>query len=51
MGRVPGFAFFADSLVVKTGQQALLGQVTPEALATQWADALTKAKKKQMAGQ
>jgi multiple sugar transport system substrate-binding protein len=40
------FAFFADSLAVKTTQQALLGQLTPEQLATQWATYLTKAQKK-----
>ena len=44
---LPGFAYFADSIAVKTGQQALLGQITPEAMNKQWADALTKAKKKE----
>lgn len=44
-----GFAYFADSIAVKTSQQALLGQITPEAMNMQWADALTKAKKKDMA--
>ena len=44
-----GFAYFADSIAVKTSQQALLGQITPEQLNTLWADALTKAKKKDMA--
>ncbi|QEN86787.1 sugar ABC transporter substrate-binding protein [Labrys sp. KNU-23] len=39
------FAFFADSIAVKTTQQALLGQLTPEQLAEQWADYLTKAQK------
>jgi multiple sugar transport system substrate-binding protein len=43
------FAFFADSLAVKTTQQALLGQLTPEQLATQWATYLTKAQKKYLA--
>ena len=47
---LPGFAYFADSLVVKTGQQALLGQITPEAMNQQWAAYLTKAKLKQMSG-
>ncbi len=47
---LPGFAYFADSLVVKTGQQALLGQITPEAMNQQWAVYLTKAKLKQMSG-
>jgi multiple sugar transport system substrate-binding protein len=44
---LPGFAFFADSLVVKTGQQALLGQISPEEMNRQWAAYLTKAKLKQ----
>lgn len=43
---VSGFAYFADSLVVKTGQQALLGQITPEEMMRQWAAYLTKAKQK-----
>ena len=43
------FAFFASSLAVKTTQQALLGQLTPEQLATQWATYLTKAQKKYLA--
>lgn len=47
---LPGFAFFADSLVVKTGQQALLGQISPEDMNRQWAAYLTKAKSKQMGG-
>ncbi|WP_131114614.1 ABC transporter substrate-binding protein [Lichenihabitans psoromatis] len=45
---LPGFAFFADSLAVKTSQQALLGQITAEQMNTQWAAYLTKAKQKQM---
>jgi multiple sugar transport system substrate-binding protein len=45
---LPGFAYFADSLVVKTGQQALLGQISPEEMNKQWAAYLTKAKSKQM---
>jgi multiple sugar transport system substrate-binding protein len=44
---LPGFAYFADSLVVKTGQQALLGQISPEEMNRQWAAYLTKAKSKQ----
>jgi multiple sugar transport system substrate-binding protein len=40
------FAFFADSLVVKTSQQALLGQLDPKDMAGQWADYLTKSQKK-----
>ncbi|HEY2683857.1 MAG TPA: sugar ABC transporter substrate-binding protein [Steroidobacteraceae bacterium] len=47
---LPGFAFFADSLVVKTGQQALLGQISAQQMATQWAAYLTKAKQKQAGG-
>ncbi|CAM5765855.1 ABC transporter substrate-binding protein [Labrys miyagiensis] len=43
------FAFFADSIAVKTTQQALLGQLTPEQLAGQWADYLTKAQQKYLA--
>ncbi|WP_150117659.1 ABC transporter substrate-binding protein [Microvirga vignae] len=43
------FAFFADSLAVKTTQQALLGQLSPKDMADQWADYLTKAQKKYLA--
>ncbi|MFO1151887.1 MAG: sugar ABC transporter substrate-binding protein [Alsobacter sp.] len=43
------FAFFADSIAVKTTQQALLGQLTPDAMAKQWADYLTKAQQKYLA--
>ena len=43
------FAFFKDSLVIKTSQQALLGDITPEELANQWADYLTKAQQKYLA--
>jgi multiple sugar transport system substrate-binding protein len=46
---LPEFAFFADSIVPKTGQQALLGQITPEEMAKQWADLLTKAQQKFLA--
>jgi multiple sugar transport system substrate-binding protein len=45
---LPGFAYFADSLVVKTSQQALLGQISPEDMNKQWAAYLTKAKQKQL---
>jgi multiple sugar transport system substrate-binding protein len=48
---LPGFAFFADSLVVKTSQQALLRQITPADMNKQWAAYLTKAKGKQLSGQ
>jgi multiple sugar transport system substrate-binding protein len=40
------FAFFKDSMVVSTGQEALLGEITPEELGTQWADYLTEAQRK-----
>lgn len=40
------FAFFKDSLVIKTSQEALLGDITPEDLAKQWADYMTKAQQK-----
>ncbi|MBS1168614.1 MAG: putative sugar transporter, substrate-binding protein [Proteobacteria bacterium] len=40
------FAFFKDSLVIKTSQQALLGEITPDDLAKQWADYLTAAQQK-----
>jgi multiple sugar transport system substrate-binding protein len=43
------FAFFADSIAVKTTQQALLGQITVDAMAKQWADYLTKAQQKYLA--
>nr|WP_314088564.1 sugar ABC transporter substrate-binding protein [uncultured Shinella sp.] len=43
------FAFFKDSLVIKTSQEALLGDITPEELANQWADYLTKAQQKFLA--
>jgi multiple sugar transport system substrate-binding protein len=45
---VPGFGFFVSQLVTKYGQQALLGQLSPEATNAQWADYLTKAKHKEM---
>ncbi|TIS31628.1 MAG: sugar ABC transporter substrate-binding protein, partial [Mesorhizobium sp.] len=43
------FAFFKDSMVIKTSQQALLGDITPEEMANQWADYLTKAQQKYLA--
>lgn len=43
------FAFFKDSLAIKTTQEALLGDITPEELANQWADYLTKAQQKYLA--
>ncbi|SEB72580.1 carbohydrate ABC transporter substrate-binding protein, CUT1 family [Nitratireductor aquibiodomus] len=45
------FAFFKDSLAIKTTQEALLGDITPEELADQWADYLTKAQQKFLAKQ
>lgn len=44
-----GFAFFQGSMVPKTGQQALLGEITPKQLADQWADYLTSDYKKYLA--
>jgi multiple sugar transport system substrate-binding protein len=43
------FAFFADSLAVKSTQQVLLGQLTPDEMAKQWADYMTKAQQKFLA--
>ena len=43
------FAFFKDSLAIKTTQEALLGDITPEDLAKQWADYMTKAQQKFLA--
>ena len=43
---LPGFGYFADSVAVKSSQQALLGQITPEAMNKQWAAVLTKDKQK-----
>ena len=43
------FAFFANSIAVKTTQQTLLGQMKPEDMAKQWADYLTKAQQKFLA--
>ena len=45
------FAFFKDSLVPRTSQEALLGQRTPEDLAKEWGDVMTKAQQKFMAAQ
>jgi multiple sugar transport system substrate-binding protein len=44
---LPGFAYFADSLVVRSSQQALLGQISPATMNKQWAAYLNKAKRKQ----
>ncbi|SCM76994.1 putative binding protein [uncultured Pleomorphomonas sp.] len=43
------FAFFKDSLVINTSQKALLGEITPEDLAKEWADYLTAAQQKFLA--
>jgi multiple sugar transport system substrate-binding protein len=43
---LPGFAYFADSLVVRTSQQALLGQLSPAEMNRQWATYLNKARRK-----
>ena len=43
------FAFFKDSMAIKTSQQALLGDISAKDLADQWADYLTKAQQKFLA--
>lgn len=43
------FAFFKDSLAIKTSQQALLGDISAKDLADQWAEYLTKAQQKFLA--
>lgn len=45
------FAFFKDSLVIRTSQEALLGDITPEELANTWAEYLTKAQQNFLAKQ
>jgi multiple sugar transport system substrate-binding protein len=40
------FAYFADSIAVKSTQQTLLGQTSPEDMAKSWADYFTKAQMK-----
>ncbi|KTQ95771.1 ABC transporter substrate-binding protein [Aureimonas ureilytica] len=40
------FAFFKDSLVPASSQRALLGEITPEEMAKEWADYLTTAQQK-----
>jgi multiple sugar transport system substrate-binding protein len=42
------FAYFKDSLVIKTSQEALLGDRTPDDMAKEWADYMTKAQQKFM---
>jgi multiple sugar transport system substrate-binding protein len=46
---LPEFAYWADSIVPKTGQQALLGQVSAADVTKQWADYLSKAQQKYLA--
>ncbi|WP_180902642.1 ABC transporter substrate-binding protein [Martelella soudanensis] len=43
------FGFFKDSLSISTSQQALLGEITAQEMADEWADYLTKAQKKHLA--
>jgi multiple sugar transport system substrate-binding protein len=43
------FAFFKDSMAIKTSQEAMLGDITPEEMAKQWADYMTKAQQKFLA--
>jgi multiple sugar transport system substrate-binding protein len=45
------FGYFADVLVVQSGQEALLGERTAEDVATEWADYLTAAQKKWLSAQ
>ncbi|EYD74777.1 Sugar ABC transporter, periplasmic sugar-binding protein [Rubellimicrobium mesophilum DSM 19309] len=48
-----GFGYFADQLSIETAQQALLGEITAQQLADQWAEYLTAeyAKYKEAGGQ
>jgi multiple sugar transport system substrate-binding protein len=43
------FAYFKDSLVPTSSQRALLGEITAEEMAKEWADYLTAAQQKYMA--
>jgi multiple sugar transport system substrate-binding protein len=45
------FGYFADVMVVQTGQEALLGERTAEDVANEWANYLTSAQKKWLAAQ
>ena len=36
-----GFGYFADQLSIETAQQALLGEITAQEMADQWAEYLT----------
>lgn len=40
------FAFFKDSMAISSGQRALLGEITPQELAAEWAAYLTKSQQK-----
>lgn len=42
------FGFFRDSLAISTSQQALLGEISAQEMADEWADYLTKAQKKHL---
>lgn len=43
------FAYFKDSMVPTTSQQAMLGEITPDEMGKQWADYLTAAQQKFLA--
>ena len=45
------FGYFADVVVVQTGQEALLGERSAEDVANEWAEYLTTAQKKWLAAQ
>ena len=46
---LPEYGLFAGSTAIKLAQQALLGQISAEDMAKQWADHLTKAQQKYLA--
>ncbi|MSU89258.1 extracellular solute-binding protein [Rhodobacteraceae bacterium 2CG4] len=46
-----GFGYFADSVALETSQQALLGEITAQEMADQWADLLTDEYEKWQAAQ
>jgi multiple sugar transport system substrate-binding protein len=46
---LPEYGLFAGSTAIKLAQQALLGQITAEDMAKQWAEQLTKAQQKYLA--
>jgi multiple sugar transport system substrate-binding protein len=46
---LPEYGLFAGSTAIKLAQEALLGQITAEDMAKQWAEQLTKAQKKYLA--